>query len=384
MHSTRVKVINEDKDKQQSLSIQEEKEVILKQTKPLIEKIVSKFSKSFNALWYSTSEHISQKIDSENLTLKIKADYHFSPEYCIYKINRILKSLQEEDTLNKDITLGDKYLQSEKDSDEFNYLTVKIPLVAIKTSAKSKLKISSSVQDKSYLPASPYIINIHSSDKRELFVWANPLYGSKMMQKGAIDTCWYQVLNYIRERYKESKDITYTEKRKLEKLWSDFRFEMGRLVINYRQILLYINHAEDIEPIEIDEFSDVEELFDRSIFRYADSTKIYFENFLIFLKSVHVEETIKKEQIIEIMKNFFFSQLAQLQRTFITQKLKLDFDKLKHAFFEARGFNSDRPFEHSLGAYSHIIDYLQKEQLYKLYDIVFFNLDAAENLQATT
>lgn len=340
-----------------------------------IEKIIKKFTKSLGGvLWYNSSQPYFKEIDLINFKLKIKTDYNVSFEYCIYKVNRLIKSLQQEGVLKKDFVFKSEYLTIEKINDGANNLTIQIPLSALNHDIESKeLFIEELKEDKSFFPKSPYLINVNSPEKRELLLWANPLYGNKTLQKGSRGTCWYNVYLYARERRKESKVAIDAGKRDLEKLWSDFRSDHQKLHSHECFLSDVIKELKGVTiPIEKFSSSAIFEYYNNhhSGLPYTEDYLRYYKGFVDYLTINYKQSHVGHEMVLKIFRDYVKSALLTFNIKFLTEKLHFNYKQWILDFYkEGQGLETIEEVTLSLQHYWALIDFILYEQQHKAYDI---------------
>lgn len=342
----------------------------------IIEKIIKKFTKSLGGvLWYNESQPYVKEIDSTCLKLKIKTAYHVSSNYCVYKVKRLIKALQQERVLKAGFVFKSEYLTIEKTTGGANNLSIQIPLSALNHEIDSKelIRVAESREGKSFLPESPYLVNIHSPEKRELLLWSNPLYGNKTLQKGSHGTCWYNVLNYIRERYKENIESTFLEKRNLEKLWSNLRFEHQKLCSHQSYLSALVN-----ELVKGDELGEIERFSLPIMFEilnnhcetpHSEDYLRYYKEFVDYLKMYHLQSHINREMLLQIFDDYSNSKLLMLHTQFLTEKLHINYNRWIVDFYKTRGIEIIGKVTLSLYTATALINSILREQQNKAYDI---------------
>jgi hypothetical protein len=298
--------------------------------KPIIKKITDVFSQSFNILWYNPRQQFIMQVYSGNLFLKFKTDYNDSAEYYIYKVSKILNILQKDGTLNTTF-MNNNFLEIDSTASEDHYLTIKIPLSAINliipttVNENKKIRCDLAYEDNSFLPLSPYLINTASSEKRELLLWANPLHSSKIIQKRAKNTCAYNALNYIRKRYKASNDDNHAEKRTLEKRWKDYYFDHGKQATIHMQS---VSIFKTILPDKLEHSISIEDLLFFTgeiaklphLFKYANETKQYCENFFSSIKTNYLK--VLKHEYNIVLTSTFAPELKDMEPNILVMLLE--------------------------------------------------------------
>lgn len=317
--------------------------------KQSIDRITSKLLKTFDAFWYNGSNKILTEINSENVIFKIRTYFPFSPEYCHNKVERILNGLKEEGFIRDDFTYNKEisHIIMKETCDLENQLILSIPLLAFSadpTSKPTKIALTSVKEDKSFLPKSPYLIRSNMPANRELLLWANPLYGNKKIQRPATNSCQHVALNYIRERYKDSNNPEFKENRRIEKLYSQFRYEYRKNLTIHLQIravlesLLELYEKSKTPLVDSQEILAILDLIiQRDSFPFYQEAKELFNQFRQSLEKEIL--TIRVAELFENLVKFFISIDNKQKKAFLTQMLGCNYDQLVNNFLKERGYN---------------------------------------------
>lgn len=229
------------------------------------------------------------------------------------------------------------------------------------------------------------MINVQSPIETELLLFANPLHGNKKFQKGALGTCSYYALNYIRDRYKYAK--SRDEERKIEKNWSENRRKS--MILNFCHIVA--SHGVDEILKEIKDDSNFIEMIDilkqrlkmtikKFLNNYAPrfdlqkEIRIYLDGFEIYLKKFSNETKFKKN-----MEQYYFKKFADLQIYFLTKIINVNLDELIKDFFIQRGFRP-RPLNSNSIEFGYtLLPCIYHEQQIKSYQLQFSTWNPRKN-----
>lgn len=275
---------------------------------------------------------------------------------------------------------------------DFNSYMLKVPQNAYNmVSAKERKKL---------MFGNPYVINKKKFNQRELLLYANPLYGNKNTQKGAVMSCLYHALNYIRCRYKQAGH-QYPIERHYEKIFSETRRALSVLslcdviLLNLFDCWTKKNNFEQETVLHIVEWV---EFFKRvrvdiATLNHENSHSLHSEackhinNFIVILNSEWLSKKLSIAEMKEHLIMYFNAQQAIILQKTLTKDLKLNLDNLIIDFLKQRkvplGSNLDltKPLSvQNLGVLYALIPAIYMEQVARFNNLYFLTKDILKDV----
>lgn len=242
--------------------------------------------------------------------------------------------------------------------------------------------------------SNPYVINKKKSIKRELLLHVNPLYGNKSIQKGAIMSCLYHALNYIRCRYKQTGH-QYPKERYFEKIFSNTRRALSDLSLCEVMLLKLFDcwikkndfaHGQVLhvtewiawfkkESADIDRYAFLSLTHEKNYTLHNDAYK-HLENFMDSLSSEYLSKKMSIDEIKTNLIQYFYEQQSIIILKILTKDLNLNLERLILDFFEKRNVSLESNFA---DVYK-ILPAIYMEQIARFNNLYFLTKDILKNV----
>jgi len=248
-----------------------------------------------------------------------------------------------------------------------------------------------------------YVRNKKKPNERELLLYANPLYGDKLIQKGSFGSCLYHSLNYIRCRYKQ-KSYQYPNERHIEKIFSDTQRTLTDLVL-IEDMLANLFEGwvkkdgflkEKAIPTQewIDYFTkkSIGIIEKYNFLRLTKKKNDYLYNetcrhlhaFVDVLKSENLPKNLLFIQIRAYLGNYFKKQDVLIQQKVLTKDLKLNLNALIIDFLKRKNQSPDSNFDVtkplSMQGLDIFIPAIYIEQVARFNNLHFFSKDILKDV----